>query len=68
MNKVAVKPSVVRWARERSGKDMADLAKRFPKLPQWEGGEAQPTFKQLERFAKATLTPLGALFLEEPPG
>ena len=67
MNKVAVKPSVVRWARERSGKDMADLAKRFPKLPQWEGGEAQPTFKQLERFAKATLTPLGALFLEEPP-
>ena len=67
MNKVAVKPSVVRWARERSGKDMSDLAKRFPKLPQWEDGEAQPTFKQLERFAKATLTPLGALFLEEPP-
>lgn len=67
MNKVAVKPSVVRWARERSGKDMSDLAKRFPKLPQWEGGEAQPTFKQLERFAKATLTPFGALFLEEPP-
>ena len=67
MNKVAVKPTVVRWARERSGKDMSDLAKRFPKLPQWEGGEAQPTFKQLERFAKATLTPFGALFLEEPP-
>ena len=67
MNKVAVKPAVVRWARERSGKDMSDLAKRFPKLPQWEGGEAQPTFKQLERFAKATLTPFGALFLEEPP-
>ena len=67
MNKVAVKPTLVRWARERSGKDMSDLAKRFPKLPQWEGGEAQPTFKQLERFAKATLTPFGALFLEEPP-
>ena len=67
MNKVAVKPSVVRWARERSGKDMADLVKRFPKLLQWEDGEAQPTFKQLERFAKATLTPFGALFLEEPP-
>ncbi len=62
-----MKPAVVRWARERSGKDMSDLAKRFPKLPQWEGGEAQPTFKQLERFAKATLTPFGALFLEEPP-
>ena len=67
MNKVAVKPTLVRWARERSGKDMSDLAKRFPKLPQWEGGEAQPTFKQLERFAKATLTPFGALFLEDPP-
>jgi hypothetical protein len=36
-------------------------------LPEWERGEKQPTFRQLEDFAKATLTPFGAFFLPEPP-
>ena len=43
------------------------LARRFPKLEAWEQGERHPTLKQLERFAKATFTPVGFLFLEEPP-
>ncbi len=43
------------------------MAERFPKLPQWEKGDVQPTFKQLEDFAKATLTPFGAFFLPAPP-
>ena len=55
------------WARQRSRLEVADLSRRFPRLAQWEQGEAKPTLKQLEGFAQATHTPVGFLFLEAPP-
>ena len=67
MNRVPVKPGLLRWARERAGYDVAALASRFPKLEAWEEGEVQPTFKQLESFAKATHAPIGYFFLKKPP-
>lgn len=60
-------PDLLRWARERSGLEIATLEHRFPKLEAWERREAQPTFKQLEDFAQATHTPIGFLFLQKPP-
>jgi len=65
--RVDVKPELVRWARERAGLSVNDLMRRFPRLEAWERGDAQPTLKQVERFAKATYTPVGFLFLHEPP-
>jgi len=67
MSRVAINPKLIVWACERSAQEDSALAERFPKLPQWKTGEVQPTFKQLEEFGKATLTPLGAFFLSEPP-
>ncbi len=67
MNRVEVKPELLRWARERAGLNIDALARRFPKLPDWESGDVHPTLKQLEGFAKATFTPVGFLFLDEPP-
>lgn len=67
MMRVEVKPELLRWARERSGLDPGALAHRFPRLDGWERREASPTLKQLESFAKATHTPVGYLFLQEPP-
>jgi len=64
---VPVKPELIRWACDRAGQDIAALAKRFPGLPQWLGGAAYPTLRQLERFAKATHAPLGYFFLPRPP-
>jgi len=52
-------------ARQRSGRPPEEL-NRFP-YAKWEAGEAQPTFRQLEEYAKATYTPVGFLFLQEPP-
>ena len=67
MPTVAVKPELIRWAIDRSGLPMDDLLDKFPKLGEWETNERQPTFRQLEDFAKRTMTPLGFLFLDEPP-
>ncbi len=67
MNRVEVKPALLRWARERSGRSVHDLQRRFPKFNAWERGEVLPTLKQLEAFAKTTHTPIGYLFLQTPP-
>ena len=67
MNRVEVKPALLRWARERSGRSVHDLQRRFPKFDAWERGEVLPTLKQLEAFAKTTHTPIGYLFLQTPP-
>lgn len=67
MNRVPVKPDLLRWARERSGRTVESLAGKFPKLHEWETKKAQPTLKQLEAFAKATYTPVGYLFLQKRP-
>jgi Zn-dependent peptidase ImmA (M78 family) len=65
--RVDVKPTMLRWARERAGLEPNALAHRFPRLADWEREKARPTLKQLEDFAKATHTPIGYLFLSEPP-
>jgi Zn-dependent peptidase ImmA (M78 family) len=58
---------MLRWARERAGLSPEVLARRLPQLYAWERGDTRPTLKQVERFAKATYTPIGYLFLGEPP-
>jgi Zn-dependent peptidase ImmA (M78 family) len=67
MNRVAIKPQLLHWACERSGFEVADLAHKFPHLADWVEETVQPTLKQLEAFAKTTHTPVGYLFLPEPP-
>lgn len=67
MSRVAVNREVVRWALNRSGRSIANLQRKFPKIREWERGESRPTLRQLESLAKATLTPLGFFFLPAPP-
>ncbi len=67
MNRVEVKPELLRWALKRSAKSPTMLDKKFPKLDAWLAGVVSPTLKQLETFAKATYTPVGFFFLQQPP-
>ncbi|MCY3594956.1 MAG: ImmA/IrrE family metallo-endopeptidase [Bacteroidetes bacterium] len=72
MTRVPVPPEMLRWACERAGYDVDNLKPDFPKplkkvVLAWIRHERQPTFKQLEKLAKATHTPFGYLFLPEPP-
>ena len=65
--RVEVNPELLIWARERSGLELDDLVRRYPKLPQWEAGALSPTLKQLESYAQTTHAPVGYLLLPEPP-
>jgi len=65
--RVDVEPQLLRWARERARLSVGELARRFPGLEAWEAKTLQPTFKQLEHFARTTHTPIGYFFLAEPP-
>ena len=67
MTRVDVRPELLRWARERIGDRAAALRQRYPQSERWERGDAKPTLKQLEAFAKAACVPIGYLFLPEPP-
>lgn len=69
MIRVDVKPDLLLWACERAGRSIDSLAQRqsFRKLPDWVSGEARPTLRQLEHFARATHTPFGYFFLPQPP-
>ncbi|MGW8256064.1 MAG: ImmA/IrrE family metallo-endopeptidase [Thermoguttaceae bacterium] len=64
---VSVKPELIRWAIKRSGLQVEALQFPVEKIEQWKRGEKQPTFSQLKKFAKRTMTPLGYMFLSTPP-
>ncbi len=65
--RVEVRPSLLEWARARSGVALDDWDRRFPRYEAWLAGESAPTLKQLEEFAHKTHTPIGFLFLDAPP-
>jgi Zn-dependent peptidase ImmA (M78 family) len=65
--RIDVRPELLQWARERSGIDDETFYRRFPNFIKWQRREMQPTLNQLEHFAQITHTPMGYLFLPEPP-
>lgn len=69
--RVPVEPAVLAWARKTIGLDMIAAARRVQVSPsvleQWEGGDLQPTIKQLRRAAKAYKRPLAVLLLDDVP-
>ena len=67
MIRVLVTPEMLLWACERAGHDVGYFAERLPQLAAWVRRERHPTLKQLETLASLTRTPLGYLFLPEPP-
>lgn len=67
MTTIAASVPVLRWAAQRARLHDDDLATRFRKWPLWLSGEAQPTLKQLEDFARLSHTAIGYFFLPEPP-
>lgn len=65
-------PSILRWARERAGFDIEDIARALKKdiavIHSWESGASSPTYAQLERLAyQFYKRPLALFFFPDPP-
>ncbi len=67
---IVLKPQVLKWARERAGLEADELATKISVKPKrvdvWEDS-GEITIAQAEKLAHHTHTPLGFLFLSEPP-
>jgi len=68
----ALNPVILRWARERAGLSVDDVAVRLKKRPEiiadWESGTDSPTFRQLEELADHLYKrPLAIFFFATPP-
>lgn len=46
---------------------MDSYSKKDPKFEKWLNGEQDPTFHQVEMFAKSNYVPMGYLFMDKPP-
>lgn len=67
-----VNPDVLRWARERAGLSLADLAERVAKgrgerVQGWESGKDSPTFEQARKLANTLRVPFAYLFFSAIP-
>lgn len=67
-----INPRVLRWARERAGYILDDVARAFKKdvetIKSWESGRNAPTYVQLEKLAyKLYKRPIAIFFFPELP-
>lgn len=65
--RINIKKEIYQWALIESQKENEEVINKFPKIEQWMAGIQNPTFRQLESFAKFLKIPFGYLFLETPP-
>ncbi len=62
-----INPTILAWARIRSGLSLDDVAERLPRYPDWESGAIFPTYPQLETLADTFKIPIAIFFFPEPP-
>lgn len=70
--KARITPEVLKWARERAGFTVGELAdisgRKLEQIISWEEGSDVPTYVQLEELAyKFLKVPLAVFFFPEPP-
>ena len=62
-----VKPALLIWARQKTGLDLHEAAKkaaiRPERLQSWEAGETRPTVNQLRKLGQVYKRPLAIFYL-----
>ena len=66
-DEIPITPALVTWARTRAGFSLAEAARDFKKIEEWESGGSFPSYPQLERLADKFKPPIAVFFFPEPP-
>ncbi len=67
VERLEIKPKMLRWAIQRAGFNEEMAIDAFPILSGWLSSQQQPTLSQLKKFSAKFHTPIGYLFLTVPP-
>lgn len=69
VDRMAITPEVLTWARKRAGYRLEELATKpnLGKIADWESGRLGPTYRQLEKISKTLELPMAVFFFPEPP-
>ena len=66
-----INPAIIKWARERSGYTLSEVAESLKKRPEtissWESGSSAPTYPDLEKLADKFKRPVALFFFPEVP-
>ncbi|HML94457.1 MAG TPA: ImmA/IrrE family metallo-endopeptidase [Thermodesulfobacteriota bacterium] len=65
--RIPITPSVLKWARERSGFSIQEMTDRYKFYGEWESGDSYPTYNQLEQLSDKFKCPIVVFFFPEPP-
>ncbi|MFC1743115.1 ImmA/IrrE family metallo-endopeptidase [Candidatus Riflebacteria bacterium] len=70
-HKALINPILLKWARDKAGYSVADVAKKMGKaediILKWESGAKSPTISQTRKLADIYKRPLAVFFLSEVP-
>jgi len=64
---IMVKPIIIQWAIQSSGKNVKGLSEKFAKIDQWTSEESALSVSELNKLSKELKIPFGYFFLPEPP-
>ena len=64
--RVPANPKIIQWATAQATEPEA-LVQHDPRITKWISGDLQPTWQQLQDFARKVGTPFGYFFLDEIP-
>ena len=70
VERMPINPKVLTWVRDRAGYSVETLAKKrtdFKRIVEWEDGNIQPTYRQLELLSEVLQVPVAIFFFPKPP-
>ncbi|MBO1305288.1 ImmA/IrrE family metallo-endopeptidase [Enterococcus sp. 669A] len=64
---ITVKPIIIQWAIQNSGKSMSLISQKFSKIDEWASTESELSVNELNKLSKELRVPFGYFFLKKPP-